>query len=123
MLIGHILLLTVCLCLRSTFAQPLIQQHGVQEYAAEKDLLQKGIHVGQVEAVVEDADGDGAEQRAAKRAFAVEEAGLSDHYGRDHVQLNCNPALGIPAPRREASRTPANPTTIPFETCCGLHPD
>src|SRR5207302_644587 len=71
-----------------------VDQDGADDYYADDDGLPGGGDIEEIQAVAEDAHDEGADQRAAYRADAAEEAGAADNYGGDRVQFGAGAGEG-----------------------------
>src|SRR5690349_7241880 len=68
-------------------SDPLVDGDGDDDEHAHREGLPEHVESGEREAVAEDADDEGAEERAPHRAAAAEEARAADHDGRDRVEV------------------------------------
>src|SRR6266702_8144529 len=64
-----------------------VEQHCAQDHEAEDDLLGVALHPGEVHAVLDHGDDEGADEGAQDPALAAGEGGAAHHHRRDRVEL------------------------------------
>ena len=79
---------------------------GQHDDRARDDQLQEGRDAHQCQAVVEDADDEGADDRAQDRAATSRQRGPAQHDGGDGIELEVLPVAGCAATSCEAMISP-----------------
>src|SRR5207302_10823416 len=74
---------------------PPVDVDGSQDHGALQDRLEREVDAGLVEALVEDADDDGARGGPGYRADPAGEAGAAHDHRGDGVELEALPGAGL----------------------------